>query len=85
MKLLSAQATGTWRETERFPSLFFPQKSSACNLYWSLFGGQNIDHHARNENYPLTFEINLEITQSNSEGWVRSGQRRARIFHVNCT
>lgn len=84
MKLLCAQATGTQRETEHFPSLFSPKEFS-LSPEWSLFGVQHIHHHVRNENYHLTSEINLECTQSDSEGWVRNGQRSARIFHVNCT
>lgn len=72
-------------ERNRFAFSFFPPKEFSVSPIQSLFGGQMIDHHARNDNYLLTFEINLELTQINSEGWVRNGQRSVRIFHVNCT
>lgn len=39
MKLLYAQAIGTWRETERFPSLFFPKRiqhvTCTVTVWWT--------------------------------------------------
>jgi len=51
---------------------FFPPKQFSLSPVWSLFGGQHIDHHARNKNYHLTSGINL------AKATVRAGSEMGR-------
>lgn len=68
-----------------FPS--FPQKSSACHMFGHCFVNRRlvIVPTFTNMNYPLNFEINLELTESNSEGWARNKQRSTRMFLAKYT
>lgn len=84
MELLWTQTHGPGEKQNVSLPIFSPKEFSSSHI-WSLLCGQKIEHCARNVNYPLTSNINLELTESNSKGWERNKQRSTRIINKKYT
>lgn len=82
IELLWAQTHGPG-EKQNVSLPIFPLKEFSLSHAWSLFVDRRLIICQEHES--LTSKINLELTESNSEGCASNRQRSTRIFHAKHT